>query len=62
LDAQSQSKENTSVAASTAFVMTDKTLGGKCNLKIKEMLNRMIDILNHVGLRGASHNKQRSVA
>ena len=25
--------------------MTDKTAGGKCNLKIKEMLNRMIDTL-----------------
>ena len=34
-----------SVAASTAFVMTDKTLGGKCILNIKEILNRMIDIL-----------------
>lgn len=34
-----------SVAASTAFVMTDKTSGGKNNLKINEMLNRMIDIL-----------------
>ena len=38
-------KKFVSVVASTAFVMTDKTLGGKCNLNIKEVLNRMIDIL-----------------
>jgi len=35
-----------SVAASTAFVMTDKTSGGKCIL-INGMINKIIDILKN---------------